>query len=178
MSKNLFFFVTFLLLSSSAFAVTPFRTDGCTGYFNGTLIDKDLWLDCCVEHDFYYWIGGTKVKRMLADKRLRQCVAAVGPVNAWIMETGVILGDKTPNFIRKLSPVDTSGMQWGNGLNVPKMDRPVTEAELKMFKDEISKSRFPKSIKSRFLNYLSKGGSLTDDCSVLGSDSSELIHQP
>lgn len=35
----------------------------------GTLGNKDLWEECCVEHDIAYWQGGTVAERLAADER-------------------------------------------------------------------------------------------------------------
>lgn len=52
----------------------PFRSDGCSLFPDGTLADKTLWQECCVEHDLAYWQGGTREERERADLRLRDCI--------------------------------------------------------------------------------------------------------
>lgn len=52
----------------------PFRSDGCSLFPDGTLLEKDQWCDCCFEHDLAYWQGGTEAERLLADLALRECV--------------------------------------------------------------------------------------------------------
>jgi hypothetical protein len=50
----------------------PFVSDGCSRWFNGN------WVDCCVVHDFGYWMGGTREERKKCDLSLRNCVACKG----------------------------------------------------------------------------------------------------
>ena len=45
-----------------------FETDKCTLLFS-TAFD-----DCCVEHDKAYWMGGAVQERIVADKKLKNCV--------------------------------------------------------------------------------------------------------
>ena len=52
----------------------PFRSDGCSLFPDGTLADKTLWQECCVEHGLSYWRGGTREERERADLRLRDCI--------------------------------------------------------------------------------------------------------
>ena len=52
----------------------PFHSDGCSLFPDGTLADKTLWQDCCVEHDLAYWRGGSREEREQADLRLRDCI--------------------------------------------------------------------------------------------------------
>jgi hypothetical protein len=64
-----------------------FTTDGCSAF------PDDGWVDCCVEHDFEYWCGGSAVDRSRADARLRQCVAEKKtPALGWLMWLGVRAG--------------------------------------------------------------------------------------
>jgi hypothetical protein len=65
----------------------PFRSDGCSCW-----PDHD-WVECCVEHDLVYWMGGTAEERRQADLKMKQCVAEKGfPTIAEIMYIGVRLG--------------------------------------------------------------------------------------
>jgi len=43
---------------SNADELKPFTSDGCSDFPDGTLTQKDLWLECCTAHDFTYWKGG------------------------------------------------------------------------------------------------------------------------
>ena len=65
----------------------PFVSDGCSCW-----PDSD-WVECCVEHDVVYWMGGTREQRKQADLELRRCVSGKGhPVIAQMMYFGVRIG--------------------------------------------------------------------------------------
>ncbi|MDH5729767.1 MAG: hypothetical protein OEZ58_12305, partial [Gammaproteobacteria bacterium] len=51
-----------------------FTSDGCSLFPDGTYLENQLWLSCCVKHDLAYWMGGTRDRRKQADDELRQCV--------------------------------------------------------------------------------------------------------
>jgi protein tyrosine phosphatase (PTP) superfamily phosphohydrolase (DUF442 family) len=53
---------------------SPFTSDGCSLFPDGTIKDRTKWCDCCLEHDKAYWQGGTADERKNADKILRDCV--------------------------------------------------------------------------------------------------------
>lgn len=55
--------------------LAPFISDGCSFFPEGTKLDKDKWLRCCIIHDLAYWAGGTKAQKYKADTALRKCVA-------------------------------------------------------------------------------------------------------
>ncbi|MEJ2202176.1 MAG: dual specificity protein phosphatase family protein [Desulfuromonadaceae bacterium] len=61
-------------LAFSAAAISPFSSDGCSLFPDGTTEDRNRWCDCCFAHDQAYWQGGTKEQRLLADQTLRDCV--------------------------------------------------------------------------------------------------------
>lgn len=85
----------FLLLSVNACAGTlrPFTTDGCSLFPDGLPNHKNLWLECCIEHDKAYWLGGTYDERIAADKTLKNCVQqAKEPGIAELMLKGVRAG--------------------------------------------------------------------------------------
>lgn len=101
----------------------PFTSDGCSSFPNGTLQQKSLWLQCCVEHDKAYWKGGTYRDRINADQALRQCVAAVGePEVAQLMLAGVRVGG---------SPYFPTTFRWGYGWPYPKGYGALTDEERK-----------------------------------------------
>lgn len=87
--------------------LTPFSTDGCSDFPDGTLEHKTLWLNCCITHDLAYWLGGTYAERQAADEALEQCVAKVGePEIAKLMLAGVRVGG---------SPFWPTAFRWGYG---------------------------------------------------------------
>ncbi|MDY6882048.1 MAG: hypothetical protein V2J25_11065 [Desulfatiglans sp.] len=64
-----------------------FKTDGCS-----ICPDHD-WVECCIEHDLAYWMGGTREERKEADIRLKECVGEKGHViSGHIMYWGVRIG--------------------------------------------------------------------------------------
>ncbi len=54
--------------------LADFKSDGCSLFIDGTFKDRDLWKDCCVEHDVAYWKGGTAEERKAADLKFRECI--------------------------------------------------------------------------------------------------------
>lgn len=116
--------VVFLLLASPmlvAAELKPFTTDGCTDFPDGVQGHEDLWLDCCIAHDYAYWKGGSYEDRLRADRELRQCVARVGhPVIAQIMLAGVRVGG---------SPFWPTDFRWGYGWPYGRGYRPLTPEE-------------------------------------------------
>lgn len=69
----------------------PFETDGCTLFFDGD------WKDCCIEHDFIYWIGGVKALQDQADLEVKNCVEDRGhEVLAEIMYFAIRTGHYSP----------------------------------------------------------------------------------
>ena len=110
--------------------LTPFATDGCTLFPDGTSQQKDLWLHCCIAHDRKYWLGGTKADRLNADHGLRACVAAVGePKTAKLMLMGVKVGG-TPYF--------PTSWRWGYGWRYFRGYKPLSDAEKKLIDESPS----------------------------------------
>ena len=64
----------------------PFTTDGCSVCPDGT------WQKCCVDHDKWYWCGGSAEDRKTADGELRACVARESENIGRVMWVGVRLG--------------------------------------------------------------------------------------
>ena len=96
---------------SMAEQISPFNTDGCSSFADGTLKQKQLWLDCCIDHDKAYWQGGSVQQRLDADLALESCVTQVNePVIAQLMLAGVRVGG---------SPYWPSPFRWGYGWRYP-----------------------------------------------------------
>ena len=101
---TLIFFIPVLLIAAE---LKPFTTDGCSSFPEGTLQQKSLWHNCCVQHDIQYWKGGTYDERVAADRELEQCVSKVGePHIAKLMLAGVRVGG---------SPYWPTSYRWGYG---------------------------------------------------------------
>ena len=66
----------------------PFRFDGCSWWPDG-FGDAD-WRQCCQEHDYAYWCGGSAGDRERADDLLGECVAVeTNATLGWLMRSGV-----------------------------------------------------------------------------------------
>jgi len=116
-------FLLSFLLSACSSTIKPFTSDGCSSFPDGTLQQRDLWLQCCTAHDVAYWKGGTYNERRVADEELRMCVKEVGePEVALLMLAGVRVGG---------SPIWPTSFRWGYGWSYPKWYGELTEQELK-----------------------------------------------
>lgn len=122
-------FVFILLLVSVAVKaenIKPFTSDGCSAFPDGTFAQKELWLSCCIAHDYAYWQGGTYDQRLVADKALHQCVAKIGkPKIAKLMLAGVRVGG---------SPYFPTSYRWGYGWPYSRWYKALTEAEKNQIK--------------------------------------------
>lgn len=115
-----------MVLGGCSSAIRPFASDGCSSFPDGTFVQSELWLQCCVEHDRSYWKGGTYSDRLDADEELRMCVKEVGePEIALLMLAGVRVGG---------SPLWPTSFRWGYGWSYPKWYGELTEDELKQIK--------------------------------------------
>lgn len=111
MKTILFSFFLMLFNMANAAEITPFTSDGCSAFPDGTVLQQSLWLSCCTDHDKAYWQGGTKQQRLDADLALQQCVADVGePIIADLMLAGVRVGG---------SPYWPTQFRWGYGWPYP-----------------------------------------------------------
>ncbi len=145
--RNMKYLFLAILLSISACAtfkeinkeqpeLAKFESDGCSLFPDGTPITTDAWLECCEEHDFHYWIGGTKNDREFADRRLQQCVEKKGyQTTAELMYLGVRLGG-SPEFSTKF--------RWGYGWNYKRRYQSLSESELEQAMDKINKKEYSK----------------------------------
>lgn len=121
MRRILYFLLLFNAMTVMADDLTPFTTDGCSAFPDGTFMQNELWLSCCIVHDFAYWQGGTYDERLIADQALEQCVAKVGePQIAALMLAGVRVGG---------SPYFPTTFRWGYGWPFPRLYNPLTEDE-------------------------------------------------
>jgi hypothetical protein len=120
--------MAFLVSCQSTGPLKPFSTDGCSHFPNGTVEHKELWLECCSEHDLSYWQGGTYAERLKADKKLKECVAQVGePAIANLMLGGVRVGG---------TPILPTRFRWGYGWDYPRWYGSLSEEEKEMIKNE------------------------------------------
>jgi len=96
----------------------PFTSDGCSLFPDGTIAQKELWLTCCIQHDYDYWQGGTYQQKIASDRALKVCVANVGqPEIAALMMAGVSVGGTAylPTKFR-----------WGYGWPYPRFYGPLS----------------------------------------------------
>lgn len=127
--KSLFIFFVLMLnaINIAADTLSPFTSDGCSLFPDGTFEQQNLWLDCCMLHDFDYWKGGTYQERSDADNALKKCVAEVGASKtAFIMLIGVRVGGSA--FL-------PTPFRWGYGWSYPRFYGELTITELQQVKD-------------------------------------------
>ena len=107
--------------------ITPFKTDGCSYFPDGTLKNNNAWLNCCIEHDKAYWKGGTKQEKKIADEILKQCVSNQGYPNiAKLMFIGVDIGGD--------AKYNTS-YKWGYGWKINHYYEPLSKEEQEKIKN-------------------------------------------
>ena len=112
--------------SSNADTLKPFASDGCSAFPDGTFEQKELWLSCCIQHDYDYWQGGTYQQRLISDQNLQTCVALVGePEIASLMLAGVRVGG---------TPYLPTTFRWGYGWSYPRLYGELTAQEQKQVK--------------------------------------------
>lgn len=114
-------FAFLLAQAARADELKPFTSDGCSAFPDGTPQQQDLWLNCCIAHDFAYWKGGTYAERLAADEALEQCVANLGePEVGKLMLAGVRVGG---------TPFLPTSFRWGYGWKYPRYYRALTDTE-------------------------------------------------
>lgn len=140
----LFFTLFFSTIALSTTELKPFTSDGCSLFFDGTVEQQELWLTCCVAHDFDYWQGGSAIQRERSDARLKQCVKEVGePIIASLMLAGVRVGG---------SPYLPTPFRWGYGWPYPRGYKVLSESERQQVENaarnvKLEKYFMPKTIK-------------------------------
>ncbi len=119
-----------LLLNACAHqTITPFTSDGCSSFPDGTLDQKQLWQACCTEHDYAYWKGGTYSEREEADEALRACVSKVGETSlALLMMAGVRVGG---------SPLFPTSFRWGYGWQYMRWYGKLSEHDKALVKEQV-----------------------------------------
>lgn len=111
----------FFSLSALGAELTPFASDGCSAFPDGLLRQRTLWLNCCIAHDYAYWMGGSEQERKAADTELEACVATLGESEvALLMLMGVRVGG---------TPWLPTPFRWGYGWPYPKAYKALTEKE-------------------------------------------------
>lgn len=96
--------------------LSAFKTDGCSASPNG--LPSTSWAHCCVAHDIWYWLGGSKETRTQADQSLKICMSEALKTNklqmkwipglyAWAVKRG-----GTPGVVGVSNPFP---WRWGFG---------------------------------------------------------------
>ena len=113
--------------------LTPFSTDGCSAFPEGTIDLQSLWFDCCISHDMAYLKGGSFAQRQLADKELEQCVTQLGePDIALLMYHGVRIGG-TPHI--------PTPFRWGYGWPFARGYKALDEGERQQVRKRLQEFR-------------------------------------
>lgn len=133
MKLKVFCLILIFSLNCKAFSglnVIPFETDYCTSFPEGTKEEPNLWAHCCVEHDLYFWAGGTKEERSEVDRNLKECIQKTGAAGiAELMYLGVSIG--------KLSPIKFETKKWGNAWGSEREYEALTLEEISTLEKEI-----------------------------------------
>jgi hypothetical protein len=127
----------------------PFVTDYCTAYPEGTFRNRQLWRHCCLEHDLYLWVGGTRQDRLHTDLRLRSCVAATGEV---LQSHLIYLGVRAGNY----SPIKIPTKKWGHGWENRNPYAPLQSEEIDLIELKIHSGyeSISLELKMNFINNL------------------------
>lgn len=132
---KLYIYLAFLTVSCPLFSaeLKPFTSDGCSVFPDGTLVQQQLWLDCCTAHDLAYWQGGSEQDRERADLELQTCVSELGePDVAALMLLGVRVGG---------TPYLPTSFRWGYGWPYPRAYGPLSTSELEQVKARIEEGQ-------------------------------------
>ncbi|MBC7428953.1 MAG: hypothetical protein H7336_10100 [Bacteriovorax sp.] len=125
--------------------LTPFETDGCTMFVDGTREKPELWRHCCVEHDLRYWFGGSESDMDKTDLRLKDCVQKEAGVTwATLIYNGVRAGHHSP--IKNKT-------QWGWAWNTGREKVPLTPAETTIVLAELKNVNVPEVSMDEFLKF-------------------------
>ena len=129
--KLIFTFILLLILQTATAAkLKAFKSDGCSAFPDGTLVEKELWLSCCYQHDLAYWQGGNSEQRKQADLALKHCVLQVGePIIANLMLAGVRVGG---------SPYWPTEFRWAYGWPYFRGYKEITPAEAILVEQQLS----------------------------------------
>jgi hypothetical protein len=146
------FFLSAAMLSAHAkksSPLKPFLTDYCTAYYEGTRERPGVWKHCCLEHDLYFWAGGSRSDRQGTDFRLGKCVEATGEVEqARLMYAAVALGGLSPIKFR----AKHFGNAWDNSR--PRYIR-LTSEETQVIIREVERTKWlPQQLRDSFIRQL------------------------
>lgn len=124
---TIIFLTPFLAFGSK---LSDFETDYCTNYPEGTREEPELWKHCCLLHDLYFWAGGTRRDRDVADLELRSCIEETGAHHhARLMYYAVRAGS--------YSPIKYPKYQWSNGWKDGRGMIPLTSEDIDLIEEKI-----------------------------------------
>jgi hypothetical protein len=136
-----FALLTALILSACAAGrppypaeLTPFTSDGCTLFPDGTPNDQNKWCDCCQAHDLAYWQGGSADERSQADLTLRNCVRQ--RTNDQALAETIYLGVRTGGH-----PAFPTWYRWGYGWPYGRGYRSLSNPEKFQVQEQIAAYR-------------------------------------
>ncbi len=110
--------------------LTPFESDACSVIKEGPKENPKLLQECCVEHDFSYWIGGSEEERKKADLGLLECAKTkTNAVWARMIYLGVRMGG---------SPHSSKTYRWGYGWTQLRGYKPFTDHEKRQIDEQVS----------------------------------------
>lgn len=144
--------ILILVLSSVVLAhedLDQFETDFCTNYPEGTNEQPNLWKHCCLIHDMYFWAGGSKSDRDVADLDLKSCIEETGAYRqASLMYYAVRAGS--------YSPIKYPKRKWNNGWNDGRKVRSLSFEDVDLVESEITSGYdyISSDIKSKFITTL------------------------
>ena len=107
--------------------ISPFTSDGCSLFPDGTFTDRYKWCDCCQTHDLAYWQGGSADERSRADVTLRDCVLT-RTGDKELAET-MYLGVQVVG-----SPAFPTWYRWGYGWSYGRGYQPLSKVEIRHVK--------------------------------------------
>ncbi|WP_413578006.1 helicase [Bdellovibrio sp. HCB290] len=121
--------IIFLLTSCQSFrdyfyreGILPFTSDGCSMSPNGPRDNPYAFLECCVQHDYAYWQGGTLAQKEQADLSFNACITEHSNETVGnIYYRAVSLGG---------GPQFNTPFRWGYGWNRHRGYKQLTSQEL------------------------------------------------
>lgn len=107
----------------SAHMLRPFFSDGCSSSPDKLPLTgkSSNYVQCCIEHDTAYWLGGTREEKDAADSQLEKCIASKD-----MARTAKVY----KFFVQKLGGPDSyQSYRWGYGWNYRRPFGPITKSE-------------------------------------------------
>ena len=114
--------------------LVDFKSDGCSLFVDGTFKDRELWKECCVEHDVAYWKGGTADERKAADLKFRECIRnTTGDEALALLMYEAVRAGGSPHF--------PTWYRWGYGWPQGRGYKALTELEKTVVQRKLSEYR-------------------------------------